>query len=509
MLTRHCTTSETAAPRIRNRRRRKPTRRADRAVLLVVVTTCWLFAGGLGLSAASATAGTSASEPVSIRLAPLGNGLLTGSVTFRAEATGPVAEVRFALDGEARVQRRTPPYEATLFLGHVPSEHHLEITALDTEGRVVATDAVLLNARPAVLRVEFLTPRSGVEAKTARDLTAILDLNAPPGAKIERLDLFRDDELVESVAEPGDRIARDLTITETTRFLRALVTTADGRSAEDVALVNAPAAIDELEVRYVELYVRARERRGGRAVLDLRAEELEILEDGRIQTIQRFAPVQDLPLHLVVLFDVSASIRTRLDDSVDAARTFFDEALRPGDRATLIAFNDRVHPLVEQSPSANVLSSALDTLEAERGTSLHDAVVYGLYQLEGLTGQRAAVLFSDGRDESSRTRFEDMIEYAQRAGIPVYAVRLETDRPARRSREDLRTLAAATGGQAFFVDETTQLPSVYEQILAELRTRYLVTFQSERTDRGTRFRSLELRTSRRGITVETRPGYLP
>lgn len=455
-----------------------------------------------------------AAEPVetnsaSIRLQPIERPLLTGSVTFRVEVAGPVAEVRFALDGETRVQRRTPPYEATLFLGHLPTERRLEATALDAEGEVIATDALMLNPRPAVLRVEFLSPSSGTTAPPTGILPAILDLNAPPGSVIERLDLFRDDELLESVPRPEARVRRSIPVSGSTRFVRAQITTDDGSTAEDVALINAPPAVDELEVRYVELYVRAREKRGSRPVLDLRADEVQVLEDGRRQAIRRFAPVEDLPLHLVVLFDVSASIRTRLDDSVDAARSFFVKALRPVDRATLVAFNDRVHPLVEHSSSATALSNALDTLEAERGTSLHDAVLYGLYQLEGLTGQRAAILFSDGRDESSRSRFEDMIEYAQRAGVPVYAVRLETERPGRRSRDDLRTLAAATGGQAFFVDETEDLAAVYDQILSELRTRYLVTFQSDQTDGGKRFRRLELRTTRRGITVETRPGYLP
>ena len=452
---------------------------------------------------------TAPDSSASIRLVPPSRSLLTGSVTFRAEVTGTVAEVRFALDGETRVQRRTPPFEATLFVGHLPSERRLQATALDADGQVIATDALLLNARPAVFRVEFLSPQPGRTATAPMHATAILELNAPPGSRIESLDLYRDEELLETVIRPEDRISRSIQISSATRFLRATATTEDGRTTEDVVLINAPASVEELDVSFVELYVRAREKRGKKAVLDLRAEELEVLEDGRSQTIRSFAPVQDLPLHLVVLFDVSASIRTRLEDSALAARTFFEDAVRTEDRATLIAFNDRVRTLVESSSSSQELSVALDALEAERGTSLHDAVVYGLYQLEGLTGQRAAVLFSDGRDESSRARFEDMIEFAQRAGVPVYAVRLETDRPARRSRDDLRALAEATGGQAFFVDETAELPAVYDQILAELRTRYLVTFQSAQTDRSNRFRRLELRTTRRGITVETRPGYLP
>ena len=508
MLTRHNPRSETGGSGTGRRPGSGPCRPGvARFTALALLGWATLCAGGL--LAASPPLEPGEADSASIRLLPVERPLLTGSVTFRAEVGGPVAEVRFALDGETRVQRRTPPYEATLFVGHLPTQRRLVATALDSDGQVLATDALVLNPRPAVLRVEFLTPGTGAAASPSGRVAAILDLNAPPGRVIERLDLFRDEELLETVPRPDARVRRKIAVSGSTRFLRALITTDDGNTAEDVALINAPPTIDELEVRYVELYVRARERRGSRPVLDLQADDLQVLEDGRPQVIRRFSPVEDLPLHLVVLFDVSASMRARLDDSVDAARTFFVEALRPVDRATLVAFNDRVHPLVEHSSSTSVLSNALDTLEAERGTSLHDAVLYGLYQLEGLTGQRAAVLFSDGRDESSRARFEDMIEYAQRAGVPVYAVRLETERPGRRSREDLRALASATGGQAFFVDETEDLPAVYEQILGELRTRYLVTFQSDQTDGSKRFRRLELRTNRRGITVEARPGYLP
>lgn len=493
-----------AEPEETKNRRDGSRNRIHRTIALLQILSTWMVWAG----AATAATETTEAQETTIRLRSPTRPLLTGSVTFVAEVSGPASEVRFALDGETRVQRRTPPFEATLFLGHLPSEHHLEATALDASGRVVATDAILLNPRPAVLRVEFLAPRSGVTT-SSNPVTMILDLISPPGAVIDRLDLYRDDVLLETIERPDRRVVRNVSAPASTRFLRALVTTDDGRSAEAVTLLNSPPAVAELEVRYVQLYVRARTRRGGRPVLDLSADELEVLEDDRPQVIRRFEPVQDLPLNLLVLFDVSASIRTRLADSVAAARTFFDDALRPDDRATLIAFNDRARLLVEHSASVEALSKALESVQAGRGTSLHDALVYGLYQLEGLSGQRAAVLFSDGRDESSRTRFEDMIEYAQRAGIPVYAVRLETERPARRSRDDLRALAEATGGLAFFVEETNELPQVYDQILSELRTRYLVTFQSDQTDRSDRFRRIELKTTRRGITVESRPGYLP
>ena len=72
-------------------------------------------------------------------------------------------------------------------------------------------------------------------------------------------------------------------------------------------------------------------------------------------------------------------------------------------------------------------------------------MVFSLYYFNGIKGQRALLVLSDGKDEGSRFTYEDALEYARRAGVTIYTIGLgDEDRqeeagPARRGdrRPDL------------------------------------------------------------------------
>ena len=82
--------------------------------------------------------------------------------------------------------------------------------------------------------------------------------------------------------------------------------------------------------------------------------------------------------------------------------------------------------------------AGLAGLKAERGTALYDSLIFALYYFNGIKGQRALLLLSDGKDEGSRFTYEDALEYARRAGVTIYTIGLGRGRgqaqagPARR-----------------------------------------------------------------------------
>ena len=153
------------------------------------------------------------------------------------------------------------------------------------------------------------------------------------------------------------------------------------------------------------------------------------------------------------------------------------------------------------------LAGSLAGLKAERGTALYDALVFGLYYLNGIKGQRALLLLSDGKDESSRFSFEQALEYAQRSGVAIYSIGLgRRTGPAKRA---LSQLAAQTGGQSFFINSVGELAGVYGQILGELRSRYLITYQSTNTSGNRRFREVEVDARAPGVSIRTLKGYYP
>ena len=73
----------------------------------------------------------------------------------------------------------------------------------------------------------------------------------------------------------------------------------------------------------------------------------------------------------------------------------------------------------------------------------------------------------------------------------------------------LGEIAEETGGRSFFLNDVSGLSGVYAQIQKELRSRYLLTYQSTNSEADGRFRFIELKALTPGITAKTLRGYYP
>lgn len=430
--------------------------------------------------------------------------LQTGLVRFDTLATGDIAEMRFWLDGGEVARKRRPPFSVELDLGSTPRVHVLRATAHDAEGAELASDEISLNAGRNRFALRFAEPREGVRYED--EVHVEIDVQVPDGSLVERLELHLNDEPVATLyQEPWSQLV-ELPSGDAITYLRAAAYLVDGNTTDAVVYVNAPDYLEIVDIQYVELYATALHR-SGRPYEDLRADQVRILEDGAPQEILRFQRVTDLPVHLQVMLDVSASMVNRLGVAREAALDLFQTGITPRDRAALVTFNDHPYLASDFTNDQGSLAGSLAGLKAERGTALYDAIVFGLYYLNGIKGQRALLLLSDGKDESSRFSFDQALEYAQRSGVAVYAIGLgKQPGPARRA---LSRLADRTGGRAFFIGQIAELAGVYDQILGELRSRYLITYQSTNTSGDRRFREIEADATAPGVSIRTLKGYYP
>src|SRR5687767_7940699 len=102
----------------------------------------------------------------------------------------------------------------------------------------------------------------------------------------------------------------------------------------------------------------------GRPVSGLKPENFRLIEDGQPQTITNFGTTET-PFEIALLLDTSGSTR---DDValIRAAANSFIEALRPGDRVGIVAFNTA--PTSDKPIAAvEVLSALTDNRESLRG----------------------------------------------------------------------------------------------------------------------------------------------
>ncbi len=439
-------------------------------------------------------------------LAPVGRDMLAGKVRFDALVTGDqAASVIFALDGQPILTKKSPPWSVELDLGHLPRSQTLRATVADAAGKPLASDEMIVNASSHRFAVTITEPPP--KSHFASSVRMVTKVEVPEGETIERLEIYRDETLVATLYQPPWEQPILLPAGEQLTYLRAVAYLADGADTEDHVFINAPPGLEEVAVQLVELYTAVTDR-NGRPAEGITQEQFQVKEDGVPQQLVRFEQVRDLPIKVGVLLDTSASMEKSLEEAQRAALAFFTDIVTPKDRAALITFNDRPRLQVKFTNELLSLGGGLAGLKAERGTSLYDSVVFALYYFNGLKGQRALIVLSDGKDESSRFKWEDTLDFARRAGVAIYSIGLGKDLE-REAKKALEKLAEDTGGRSFFVDEATQLAPIYQSIQEELRSQYLLVYQSTNAKTDKKFRTVEVKVKEPGLEAHTIRGYYP
>jgi len=178
----------------------------------------------------------------------------------------------------------------------------------------------------------------------------------------------------------------------------------------------------------------------GRPLTNLRAENFQILEDGRPQKIANFATTE-APFEVALLLDTSGSTREEVGLIRRAARAFIS-ALRPGDRVAILAFNTKqegseklaeVEVKTPLTDDPEELQAAVESIGASNGTPFYDSLekvakeVFRDRPKEDMRGRRALVALTDGVDSTSESTFEEARGLLKRAGLVTYFVQVNTE----------------------------------------------------------------------------------
>jgi VWFA-related protein len=474
---------------------------------------------------AAAVPAAEAAPTAAVHLLPPPGESQTGAVRLEATASGGgIRKLTFFLDGKEMLSRIRPPYTVELSLGPVPVTREVRVAAYDAAGRELASDLLVLNRPRQRFAVRLVEPLTGTRHRG--EVLARAEVHVPDGASLDRLELFLDDRRVATLYQPpftqllslaaaagkgtgGSAAGNAAGSAAGASYVRAVAYLADGTAAEDLAVINAADQVERLDVRLVELSAAVFDR-SGRPVGTLGAHDFAVFDGGEPQTLLRCERVRDLPLHLLFAIDTSASMAASLPQMQQAALAFLQRTMTPKDRAALLSFSDSPVLRLPFTGDLRMLGGALAGLNAERGTALYDSLVYGLSYMRGVEhGQSALLLFTDGGDHMSRLSFDEALEFARRAGIPIYAVGARMPRLDLAGRGRLAKLAEETGGRSFFVDSAAELDGVYAQIEDELRSRYLIAYEPRATLRAGEFRPVEVRVAGAGLRVKAARGYYP
>jgi VWFA-related protein len=419
-----------------------------------------------------------------------------------------VAAVTFEVgDGEALIDRDAP-FEVSVDLPMIPRAATIRVVALDAGGAELGRDQMEINGFEGELRLAIREPRR-ITGPGTYDVA--LEVRSPRGAGLATVDLFWGERHLETLRHPPYRSSLVVPAEARGGFLLARASLPGGGTSEAAVAMGKEGFGDRLDVDLVQLSTVVRDRRG-RPVDDLERDDFRVREEGRDQSLRTVGRAADTPLAVGLAVDVSTSVDEDFPLVKAAAIRFLRQVLGPRDRGQLVAFAGRPWLVAPLTGDLERLAGDIDALSVASSTALHDAVMLSLFHLRGVTGRKAIVLLTDGRDTVSRHSALQSLELARRSGIPVYVLVLGSSDPrsptAGLHRLELASLATATGGRLHLVRSLDQLAPAYDQIAEELRSQYLLTYASDGEDPATAgWRRVDVDVKRPGLTARTLAGY--
>ncbi|MFC2173841.1 VWA domain-containing protein [Acidobacteriota bacterium] len=410
--------------------------------------------------------------------------------------------------------------------------------ASKTQGGMEGGDYQIMDLRAYLASLEAekepkkpaLKPYKGdyVAGKTAVEI----DIPGHLADEVQSVSFLVDEKPLGTVKKPPFRATWNAGEDEGIRELRAIVKLADNEVFELRNLVREVVADDNLWVNVVPLNVTVVNHEY-LVVRDLAPNDFLLLEDGVPQTISHFAD-KDIPLSVMVIIDISFSMKGEKLRAAKTAAGQFISTLREGDRAGVIAFDDRVFLLNEPTGNLASLKPSINDLKAGEGTSLFDAILGGITLLERERGRKAIIALSDGEDYHSKSDFQEVIDAARRSDVQIYSIgmygrrlcrgkgeyhwtekylsgmkrpRYWTDKLALRGIKFLKDVTSETGGILYLPKHLYELPYVYQHILFELQNQYLLEYYPSNADADGGWRTIQVQIKGHKFVVRTRTGY--
>ena len=270
--------------------------------------------------------------------------------------------------------------------------------------------------------------------------------------------------------------------------------------AVPVALTGRGAAQFATTTELVEVYATVTGPEG-QPVRDMRQGEFVVLEEGVPQAISTFA-AGEIPLTIAIAVDRSFSMGQRRLELARAGAQSLVRALRPDDQLMILAIGSTVETVVPLGDPGEAASRALLRLDLWGTSPIGDSVVASLDAIDEGRGRRALVLFSDGEERESQQDRTQVLQRVRRADVLAYPVAIGRDAPPL-----MADLAAVSGGRLVRARSRDDMGRGVAGIIEELRSQYFLGY-SPAPGRPAGWRRIEVRTSREGVTIRARQGYM-
>jgi VWFA-related protein len=264
--------------------------------------------------------------------------------------------------------------------------------------------------------------------------------------------------------------------------------------------------------------------RDGRNITGLEAGDFELLDENQPQKVVYFGRESE-PLDLLLLLDVSGSMRRSLEQMAAAARSSLAQ-LNSGDRVAVMLFARntaiREELTTDVSKIEQEIRNAVRDQTLGSGTVINGSLIAAAEYLhkQAPRGRRAVLILTDNQSLNYQVPDEDVIKALWGADAVLNAIvvgKLRHPEAPRHDRplnpdftpSDVWKLADETGGEAI---EAGKIGDQFRQMIERIRARYSLHYTPPEAPAGALRRirvelSPEARNRYPGARIKSRRGY--
>jgi Ca-activated chloride channel family protein len=227
---------------------------------------------------------------------------------------------------------------------------------------------------------------------------------------------------------------------------------------------------------------------GKRNVQGLTKDDFLLYDNGRPVTIQHFSQSAE-PLDIVLLFDISGSMRPKVQEAISTAGAALGE-LRKGDRVAVWTFHDRTRTLQTFTTDLHAVQTILewDLLSTYYGggTMIQDAAdgVARFFINQPKSDRRRAVLVISDDDGERTMKDKELLDHYWQANA-LLAELIIPDPPGvedfrrynrQTERGTLKAVIEKTGGEALVADQEGGAGAGFQRMMQGIRQRYALYY---------------------------------
>jgi VWFA-related protein len=265
----------------------------------------------------------------------------------------------------------------------------------------------------------------------------------------------------------------------------------------------------------------------GATVTGLTRDDFRVYDNGTRRSIENLWFDADQPVTLGVILDASESQKDQIAEHRETAARLLEQILKPGDHAFVISVDSDIRLPVDFSGSAaevrRELAAGPGAIFGEpcalRSSNIPGYPAYSacgssplwnaIYdaariKLQPVTGNKAALILTDGFDSGSSHGWTEAAEALNRADASLYAIQYKSGLGGSFA-PDLYRLVTETAGARFHLPGGDER-EIVSRIETDLRHRYVIGFRPDRMSAKIRH-EVRIEVTRPGITVRARKAY--